>query len=180
MKRVILVPLLVAIAVSVSFAQTDTAAKVQKIRDSYNSLSKEIEKIENSEEDALQSELAVNELVVNKLNKSWPAVGTYKVIYRFYYKQKGEEHYPNHLVKVTVETQSAARTMFEEIVFDDNGKMMFYFEKTDTDQEHRLYFENGKFFEYSGNPGKVLPVGFLKHTNSESKDLSELFRLSIR
>jgi len=179
MKRLVIIPILVLLAAAAVFPQKDNTAKIKKIRDFYTSVSNEIEKIEKDEEAAFQSGLAVNELVVNKLNSSWPAVGNYLVVYRFYYERIGEEHYPNHLVKVSVRTEAAARRMYEELLFNESGKLVFFFEKTDTGDEHRLYFENEKLIQYAGPGDKSFAAARTVDVKKESERLTNLFKLSI-
>lgn len=127
-------------------AQETADQKVEEIRKIYAETSAKIEKVEKGSEEERLSGIAVNELVVNKTGKSWPAVGTYKVVYRFYYDSAGEDPYPSRLLKITVNTQSAARKYFEEFVYDHSGKLMFYLERTEADEmpeERRVYFEDG-------------------------------------
>lgn len=128
-------------------AQQNVEKQVEQIRKVYTEISQKIEASEKDEDAGRMSELAVNELVVNKLNKSWAAVGNYRVVYRFYYQNKGEEPYPDQLVKVTKTTESAARRYYEEFVYNTADNLIFYFEKSEDDEapeERRIYFGNEK------------------------------------
>ena len=171
--------LLLLVGTAAVFAQTDKTKRIKEIRDYYTKVSNEIERIEKDEEAAFQSELAVNELVVNKLNKSWPAVGNYTVIYRFYYKQMGEDHYPSHLVKVTKKTVSAARTYYQEYLFEENGELMFSFAKDSSGEDLRLYYKDGKFLDYKGSGDRLLAAASSSGAVLKAGELKEMFRLSI-
>lgn len=128
-------------------AQQSVERQVENIRKVYTEISQKIEATEKDDESGRTSELAVNELVINKLNKSWAAVGNYKVVYKFYYQNNGEEPYPTQLVKVTKTTESAARKYYEEFVYSKSGELIFYFEKSEDDEaplERRIYFDKLK------------------------------------
>lgn len=125
----------------------DVEKQIKEIRAAYTSVSQLIAETEADPEKARYGELAVNELVINKLERSWAAVGNYKVVFRFYYQNMGEEPYPTELVKVTKKTESAARRYSEEFLFDTTGALIFYFEKSEdgvAPEERRLYFQKGK------------------------------------
>ena len=160
MKKQTLIFLFVfALSFSVS-AQQSVDKKIENIRKIYTEISQNISATEKTEESGRTSEIAVNELVVNKLNKSWAAVGNYKVVYRFYYQNQDEEPYPTQLVKVTRSTESAARKYFEEFVYDENDKLIFYFEKSEDGEaplERRIYFQNEK------------PIRLVEDKNSNDK-----------
>ena len=180
MKNIFPIVLLLLLPISVYPQNED--AKIKAIRDQYTKVKAEIKKIETNEEAAFQSELAVNELVVNKLNKSWPAVGNYSVVYRFYYKQAGEEPYPDHLVFVTIRTTSAAREEYVEILYSDSDDPLFAFRRLETHEEIRMYFKNGKIVEYQGlgKGNKGEEVLYTAATIMKAGDYKKLFQLSIQ
>lgn len=71
-----------------------------------------------------------NELVVNKNNKQWPAVGIYKKTITFWYTDD-----PNHnededgisvLDKITV-VENSTYTQNSEYLFNDKGELIFYY-----------------------------------------------------
>ncbi|MDH3529906.1 MAG: hypothetical protein OEQ28_10105 [Acidobacteriota bacterium] len=179
MKHVVVAISIILLMTAAIYSQSDKADRIKEIREHYESVKSEIAKIERSEEAALQSELAVNELVVNKLNKSWPAVGNYSVVYRFYYKQTGEQNYPETLVLVTKKTVSAARTYSQEYLFEESGKLMFYFEASGSESEYRIYFKNGKMLEFKGTGDKAVAVAAAAAGDAGAKAVREIFRQSI-
>lgn len=182
MRNKILPVLSIVFLAIAAYPQTDNSKEINTIRDEYTKVKLEIEKIEKDEDAAFQSYLAVNELVINKLNKSWPAVGNYTETYRFYYKQAGEEPYPDHLVFVTRTTVSAARKYYKEYLFDDSKKLVFIFVKDyEEGEERRGYFKSGELIEYSGEAEKfsTLPSSFATAALEKAAKLQSLFTLSI-
>lgn len=126
-------------------------AKIEKIRALYVETNQTIEEIESDADKAKVGKFAVSELVVNKLDRSWAAVGNYKVVYRFYFQNGYEEPYPTQLVKVTIATESAARRYFEEFLYDKTGALVFYFEKSADDEapeERRIYFDKSTVIRF--------------------------------
>lgn len=150
-----LLPILVFLLIPfAAYSQSDDA-KIKSIQGRYSSIKAEIKKLESSEEAGIQSPLAVNELVVNKHNKSWPAVGNYSVIYRFYYKQFGEEPYPDTLIFVTKKTVSAAREYFEEVLFGETYGVALIRQKDADGNEHLGYFDGDRLIKYVGQGDKA-------------------------
>jgi len=88
--------------------------------------------------------LYCNELVVNKGDKPWPAVGIYRTVLMFYYTfgDREKDPYPNRLLKITVMTNRSARQESAEYLFNPGGQLIFYFEKGEEDPqaERRYYF----------------------------------------
>lgn len=112
-------------------------------------LSRQInEQIAESEKVAEGSGIYCNELVVNKGNKSWPAVGIYRVVTKFHYTfgDREKDPYPNRLLKITVTTNRSSRHEYAEYFFNDAGQLVFYFEKEseDAQSERRFYFASGR------------------------------------
>ncbi|QQS40655.1 MAG: hypothetical protein IPM63_14985 [Acidobacteriota bacterium] len=138
-------------SVFAAHAQETNDRKVERIRKIYSETNAKIEKVEKGGEEDRLAGIAVNELVVNKTGKSWPAVGNFREVYRFYYDSDGESPYPSKLLKISKATESAARKYFEEYVFDRSGNLIFYFEKTEDGEvplERRVYFDSGKAFRF--------------------------------
>lgn len=148
-KRLFSLLFLILFTLAVSAQQSKNDLRVDSIRKTYQEISQKIESLEKDEEAARTSDLAVNELVVNKMNRSWAAVGNYRVVFRFFYQNRVEEPYPTQLVKVTKETEAAARKYYEEFVYDGDGRLIFYFEKSDDGEEpleRRIYYHKGRAF----------------------------------
>lgn len=140
-------------ALSIAAQKTQSVEKeIEKIQRFYTEISQKIKVLEEDEEQARTGNLAVNELVINKANRSWAAVGNYRVTYRFFYQNRGEEPYPTGLVKVTRTAEIAARRYFEEYVYNGAGALMFYFERSEDGEfpeERRVYFAGGKAIRLS-------------------------------
>ncbi|MEZ5347086.1 MAG: hypothetical protein R2681_16180 [Pyrinomonadaceae bacterium] len=145
-KKVSLISV-VLLFISINTSAQNAEAEIRQIRKTYTDLSERIAETEKDEESGKYSDLAVNELVVNKLDRSWAAVGNFRITYRFYYQNKEEEPYPTELVKVTRNAEVAARKYAEEFVYDSSGTLIFYFERSDDGDaplERRVYFAKGK------------------------------------
>jgi hypothetical protein len=156
--------------------ETRIETKIKTIRDLYTETNLTIKEIESDTEKAKGSRFAVNELVVNKLDKSWAAVGNYKVVYRFYYQNTGEEPYPTQLVKVTIATESAARRYFEEFLYDRASSLVFYFEKSEEDEapaERRIYFDKWKAIRFIENKNQSVKLSAI-----ESEIVEKILRKS--
>jgi hypothetical protein len=168
-------------------AQKSVEKQIESIRKIYTEISNKIETTEKDEESGRTSDLAVNELVINKLNKSWAAVGNYRVVYRFYYQNRDEEPYPTQLVKVTKTTESAARRYYEEFVYDKTDNLIFYFEKSADDEkplERRIYFDKKRAFRMVEDESvrDRLPANDNAVTKvlNDSKSIQQIFINSIK
>lgn len=144
------------------FSQTEK--RIEEIRRIYREVNK---KIAECNENGDTSNTFLTEVVVNKNKGSYPAVGIYKSVVRFYYTfgDREKDPYPNRLLKVMMTTNRSAMTETSEFLFDEKGNLIFYFEKNVT--EKRLYFALGK------------PIQGLEGTNSidlKSKASTELVR----
>jgi len=135
--------ILTTACVTVISAQTDK--RIEEIRDLYTQTN---EAIAIAEKEAPYSEIYVVDLSVNKTGNSYPAVGTYSNISRFYYTfgDREKDPYPNRLMKINVVTKRAAMITNSEFLFNAAGQLVFGFVKTDGEEarETRLYFAAGQ------------------------------------
>lgn len=95
----------------------------------------------------------LNTLVINKKEDPWPAVGTYQVQHDFWYTGgMTEEGMAHDLHKVNIVTQRSALLENEELLFDADGELVFYYFKLGdgegSGQENRYYFSEGKLVDY--------------------------------
>jgi len=122
------------------FAQTEK--QIDVIKQIYKQTN---EKVAECEENGEYSSTFLSELVVNKNNGSYPAVGIFKSVFKFYYTYGDREKnpYPNRLLKVVIETKRSANYEKYEYVFNEKEQLIFYFEKKE-DAEFRIYFSNEK------------------------------------
>jgi len=128
-----------------------TAEKtVERIRKQYTETSEKARLAEADDEQGEIGELFVNEIVVNKRNHQWRAVGIFGETYKFFYRAlDSEKHlYPDQLVMVKVERRSSSRSYAEEYLYDAAGKLIFYFIRSENDEmspgERRVYFDQAK------------------------------------
>jgi hypothetical protein len=101
--------------------------------------------IARSESEPEYSNIYLTELAVNKNNGSYPAVGVYRPVAKFYYTygDREKEPYPTRLLKIVVDIDRSDRKEHSEFLFDGSEELVFYFEQKD-DRERRMYFIRGK------------------------------------
>jgi hypothetical protein len=174
--------LLVVIGLEGATALAQTGGRVAEIKRLSQKIDEEIAQSEQSPE---ASTLFLTELVVNKNLSPYPAVGIYKTILRFYYTfgDREKDPYPNRLLKITNSTDRSNRKEYSEFVFDEGGKLVFYFEKQDQG-ERRLYFaaerpirfqQGERSLSLKNRERAVIVSAVLK----EKAKLGELFRQSL-
>lgn len=177
MCKKILLLVLVIFSINLSaFAQTDK--RIEEIRQIYKETNKLIDDSENTE-------IFLTELVVNKNNGSYPAVGIYNSTVKFFYTYGDREKnpYPNQLLKVIVTTNRSAMTEHSEFLFNSSQQLIFYFEKKD-EEERRFYFSVEKPFRIL-NGDKVLNINNKEDIEktkvilAEKKKLVEIFKNSL-
>jgi hypothetical protein len=114
---------------------------IEEIRRIYQETNK---KVAECEENGDSSSTFLTEITVNKNNGSYPAVGIYKSVVKFYYTfgDREKNPYPNRLLKVVVTTNRSAMTETSEFLFNEQGQLIFYFENNEA--EKRVYFALGK------------------------------------
>ncbi len=131
----------VLVAASAFFVSAQNVDRqIEAIREAYSEANAKIAAAESDPESAT---VYINELRVNSGRASWPAVGIYNSTIKFYYEIRGEGPYPNSLFKVNARTERSARVETEEFLFDDAGKLIFFF-GNDGDAETRAYFADGR------------------------------------
>lgn len=135
--RVLLLLLLVlSIGANKSIAQTDR--RVDAIK---NICQKIDEDVARSEQASEYSNIYTTELAVNKGNGSYPAVGIYRPVVKFFYTygDREKDPYPNRLIKIVVAVDRSDRKEYSEYCFNESEKLIYHFSKKD-DVERRLYF----------------------------------------
>jgi len=121
--------------------------KIEKIRKLYAEVAEEVEQADKDPvEGSVKRGLVMNELTINKNNRVWAAVGTFRVTYKFYYEGGDAAPEPDRLVMVSVHSQHAGRFLTDEYLVGEDGSLLFYFAKANRDGPHeqRVYFSNGK------------------------------------
>jgi len=123
---------------------------VENIRKTYTNVAEKARLAENDDEQGQFGELVMNEIVINKRNHQWRAVGIYGQTFRFFYKGGDTEAhmYPDQLVMIKTERRVSSRTYREEFLYDGSGRLIFYFQQSENDEtvpaERRLYFDLAK------------------------------------
>ena len=100
----------------VLMVSAQTEKRIEEIKKIYRETT---EKIAECEAQGEYSTTYLSELVVNKNNGSYPAVGIFNSDFKFYYTYGDREKnpYPNNLLKITVTTKRSAQTEFSEYLF---------------------------------------------------------------
>lgn len=126
-------------SISITLAQSDK--RIEEIRNLYQEVNKKAAECEANGE---TSDTFLLEVVVNKNNGSYPAVGIYRSVIKFYYTygDREKDPFPKRLLKIVVTTNRSAAVEVTEFLFNENGLPVFYFEKVDN--EKRVYFDGGK------------------------------------
>ena len=131
--------LLLMLFVGSAAAQTDR--RIDALKKLVQKIDEDIAKNEAEPE---YSNIYQTELAVNKGNGSYPAVGIYRPVVKFYYTygDREKDPYPNRLMKIVVSIDRSDRHEQSEFTFNEAGQLVFYFEKKD-DVERRVYFAAG-------------------------------------
>ncbi len=121
------------------FSQTNK--RIEEIRKIYQEVNK---KVAECDENGDASSTFLTEIIVNKNNGAYPAVGIYTSVVKFYYTfgDREKDPYPNRLLKIMVTINRSARTETSEFLFDEKENLIFYFEKNEI--EKRVYLADGK------------------------------------
>ena len=144
MKKPIVSIAIILFASTIALTQTDRRIDaIKKLVEKTN------DDIAKSDAEPEYSNIYATELAVNKGNGSYPAVGIYRPVVKFYYSHGDREKnpYPNRLLKVIVSIDRSDRHEQSEFTFNEAEQLIFYFEKKD-DVERRLYFAAGRAIRF--------------------------------
>lgn len=156
--------------------------RIEEIRKIYQETN---QKITECEENGETSTTFLTELTANKNGGSYPAVGIYKTVVKFYYTfgDREKNPYPNRLMKIIVTTNRSSRTENAEFLFNEQGKLIFYFEKKD-EIEKRIYFTEEKPIrilegEKTLDLKSKSATEFIKQITNQSLNLRVIFQNSL-
>jgi hypothetical protein len=176
MKRVLILIILLVGFSSFTFSQTEK--RIEEIRKIYQEVNK---KVAECEVNGDTSTTFLTEMIVNKNDGSYPAVGIYKTTVKFYYTFGNREKnpYPDRLLKIMMTTNRSDRTENLEFLFNEKGSLIFYFEKKD-EVESRVYLELEKPIKFlQGEKMVSVNTKFVKSILSEKKKLIGIFQSSL-
>lgn len=188
MKNTLFAILLLLLTGSIGSAQT-TEKTIERIRTYYTEISEKATAAETDDDQGEFGDLIMNELVINKRNHQWRAVGRYQISYKFFYKTTGEHLYPETLVLIKTERHVSSRSYTEEYLYNEKGALLFYFQKAENDDEvpaeRRVYFNLGKAIRIIEDDKKrdkptVKDSATVKEVLLESVKIKELFTRSIK
>lgn len=123
------------------------SSEILKIRDRYN---KTRDLIKNKA-------LYHDQFVINKTNRTWPAVGTYQEIYDIYYSlcdERETHNYPYErcVYMIEISSTASASTSKTEYLFDESDRLIFiYYRDGYKGTEERYYLSGDKAVRYSLN-----------------------------
>lgn len=138
---------------TLSIVSAQTEKQIDAIKQIYKETN---EKIAECEENGEYSSTFLSELIVNKNNGQYPAVGIFNSKFKFYYTYGDREKnpYPSRLLKIVMETRRSANIEKYEFLFNETGQLIFYFEAKN-EEEIRVYYSAEKMIG-------VLKIKFLK------------------
>lgn len=166
-----------------------TEKTVEKIRAYYTEVSEKATAAETEDDQGEFGDLIMNELVINKRNHQWRAVGRFQETYKFFYKTAGEDLYPETLVLVKTERHVSGRSYTEEYLYNEKGALLFYFQKAENDDqvpsERRIYFNLGKAIRIIEDEKKrdkltIKDLATVKEILLESGKIVAIFKGSIK
>lgn len=129
---------------------------------------------------------------INKKETPYPAVVIYRKIIEFYYSygDRGENPYPNRLLKISVLTYRSARVENSEFYYDEKENLVFNFnvpqmETMDASDESRMYFTDGKLIRFLVGREDITNSNFrrknaiVQEVLNEADNLKKIFKLSL-
>lgn len=148
MKRNISVLVLFLIFSGFAAAQT-VERSVESIRTRYAEIAEKARLCETDDDRGQFGDLFMNELVVNKRDHQWRAVGIYGQTLKFFYTGGDSEArpFPDKLVFVVNERRVSNQRFREEWLFSEIGELMLFTYKVESDEppsEARIYYSGGK------------------------------------
>lgn len=176
MKRALVLIILLLGCLISAFSQTEK--RIEEIRKIYQEVNKNVAECEANGD---TSTTFLTEMVVNKNDGPYPAVGIYKTTLKFYYTfgDREKNPYPNRLLKIMVTTNRSNRSESSEFLFDEKGQLIFYFEKKE-DGERRVYFSLEKPIKFLQEEKSVsINAKFIKSILSEKKKMIDIFQNSL-
>ncbi len=188
-KQIVGLLLLLVAGLGVS-AQT-TEKTVVEIRSYYKDISEKARLAESDDDQGELGELVMNELVINKRNHQWRAVGVYGQTYKFFYSGgDSEAHlYPDQLVLVRVGRKVSNRVYLEEYLYSKSGELIFCFQKSENDDqvpaERRVYFSGIKAIRIAEDEKirdrlTARDAQIVKEIFRQSRKIKEIFIRSIK
>jgi len=132
MKKLTFAGLLALLLTAGVFAQATDKA-VEAIEKRYTDIAEKARLCEADDDQGEFGEMVMNVLDVNARAHQWRAVGIYRPVYKFFYKQIGDDEkhlYPDQLVFIKAERRISGRVYHEEYMFSDTGVLMFYLKMT--------------------------------------------------
>lgn len=160
--------------------------RIEDIRHLYTQTN---EAIAIADKEAPYTDIFVVEIAVNKAETSYPAVGTYSNLTKFYYTfgDREVEPYPDRLMKINAVTKRSASIINAEFLYDQAGRLVFGYVRTNGEEqrETRMYFASGQLIRMMDNEKQVnVKLRSVIETAAafkrESARLSAIFRSALK
>jgi len=137
---------LLLLLIVLTFASHKSTAQTDRRIDAIKTICQKIdEDVARSEQEPEHSNIYLTELAVNKGNGSYPAVGIYRPLVKFFYTygDREKDPYPNRLIKIVVTVERSDRKEYSEYCFNESRQLISHFSKKD-DVELQLYFASDR------------------------------------
>lgn len=167
MKNILFMALLILSTVLFANISKD----IQEIKDLYQMVG------ENINNDVYY----INLLQINQNNLSFPAVGNYQPIYKFYWLYDGYDG-SYKIVKVTIQVSVAAHDNYYELLFDESENLVFYLKTESGNNDYRYYYKDGKPIRFMENSDiyddlSSEQISQMKEGIDYGRDIVKLFKM---
>lgn len=188
MKKTAII-LLTLLFFSVAVIGQSVDRSTETIQKYYKDVAEKARLCETDDDRGQFGELFMNELVVNKRDHQWRAVGIYNQKLKFFYKGGDSEAkpYPDQLIFAVFERRLSNQRFREEWLFSDTGELMLFTYKAESEEsqnESRIYYSRGKAIRTVDGKKVTDRLSALdrKYTTeraAQGKRIKELFAKSI-
>lgn len=132
--------------------------------------------------------IVLTEIVVNRNNAPWRAVGIYRVVYRFWHEEAKGATSPRRLRFVEVSAAISARKYSQEYLFNPQGRLIFHFRRSEepgAPPDLRVYYSAGRPIRVALGPrNSDLPKGadfdLARQAQAKAEALATLFNRVLK
>lgn len=172
----------------IAFLQICVSAQDKRIENIREVYRKTNDLIAKAEKNFKESEIFVTEMIVNKGETSYPAIGIFRKEVKFYYTygDRLENPYPNRILKIVAVTTRSAVSELDEYYFNAKGEFVFNRSKlVGGDTESRLCFDKGKIIRFLVGEDDITKMNFrrqgaiVQETLDKQKILVSIFKNSL-
>ena len=138
------------------------APRLERIQQEFSRVTQQARQVDRGGEPGQHGPLYVNELVVNRHERPWPAVGIHRLRYRFYYDHESGEGgreprpLPDRLRLVDLEVEISARRAHFSFLYDKAGQLMLWRREADQEKLELCFVEGRQLGRASSDGRKAL------------------------